>query len=137
MKTVRRAPAKGQLFSDRNASEPCRNGSFRKLGVPCFGVLTIRILLFRVRYLGSPFGNSQTGLCTLSSASPEPGSGRSELWPSFCGAILTFRGLLIVVVIVLVIVIVIVIVIAIALVIVMVIVIVIVIVQGFGLRIGD
>ena len=25
-------------------------GSFRKLGVPCFGVLIIRILLFRVLY---------------------------------------------------------------------------------------
>ena len=27
-----------------------RNGSFRKLGVPYFGILTIRILLVRVRY---------------------------------------------------------------------------------------
>ena len=34
-------------------------GSFRKLGVPYFGVLIIRILLFRVLYQGSPiFGNS-------------------------------------------------------------------------------
>ena len=37
-------------------------GSFRKLGVPYFGVLIIRILLFRVLYLGSPiFGNSLFG----------------------------------------------------------------------------
>ena len=33
--------------------------SFRKQGVPCFGVLIMRILLFRVLYYGSPiFGNS-------------------------------------------------------------------------------
>ena len=31
-------------------SDPSLNGSFRKLGVPYFGVLIIRILLFRVLY---------------------------------------------------------------------------------------
>ena len=34
-----------------------RNGSFRKLGVPYFGVLIIRILLFRV-YWGSLFSET-------------------------------------------------------------------------------
>ena len=34
-------------------------GSFRRLGVPYFGVLIVRILLFRVLYLRPPiFGNS-------------------------------------------------------------------------------
>ena len=38
------------------------DGSFRKLGVPYFGVLIIKILLFRVLYLGPLFSNSHTGL---------------------------------------------------------------------------
>ena len=37
----------------RQGLPPC--GSFRKLGVPYFGVLMIRILLFRVLYLGPYF----------------------------------------------------------------------------------
>ena len=44
------------------ASLGCRAsgyGSFRKLGVPYFGVLIIRILLFRViTLLGSPFSET-------------------------------------------------------------------------------
>ena len=31
------------------------HGSFRKFGVPYFGVLIIRILLFRVLYIGVPY----------------------------------------------------------------------------------
>ena len=40
------------VFLTFDAGEPatCLNGSFRKLGVPHFGVLIIRILLFRVLY---------------------------------------------------------------------------------------
>ena len=34
-------------------------GSFRKLGVPCFGVLIIRILLFRVLYSGPLFSETR------------------------------------------------------------------------------
>ena len=33
----------------------CLYGSFRKLGVPYLGVLIVRILLFRVLYLGPLF----------------------------------------------------------------------------------
>ena len=41
-------------------------GSFRKFGVPYFGVLIIRILLFGGATLGSPiFGNPQIGTRTL------------------------------------------------------------------------
>ena len=42
-----------------------RFGSFRNLGVPYFGVLILRILLFRVLFLGSPiFGNSHLTVTT-------------------------------------------------------------------------
>ena len=37
-----------------------RLGSFRKLGVPYFGVLMIRILLFRVLYWGPLFSETPT-----------------------------------------------------------------------------
>ena len=36
------------------------HGSFRKLGVPCFGVLIIRILRFRVLYWGPLFSETPT-----------------------------------------------------------------------------
>ena len=35
-----------------------KNGSFRKLGVPYFGVLIIRILLFGVLYMGPLFSET-------------------------------------------------------------------------------
>ena len=37
---------------------PVLNGSFRKYGVPYFGVLIIRILLFRVLYQGPLFSET-------------------------------------------------------------------------------
>ena len=38
-------------------------GGFRKLGVPCLGVLIIRILLFRVLHKGPLF--SETPICSV------------------------------------------------------------------------
>ena len=39
-----------ELYRLRNGFQASRLGSFRKLGVPYFGVLIIRIRLFRVLY---------------------------------------------------------------------------------------
>ena len=44
------------------------SGSFRKVGVPNFGVLIIRILLFRVLYLGPLF--SDTPICSPKHSKP-------------------------------------------------------------------
>ena len=49
------------------------NGSFRKLGVPYFGVLIIRILLFRVLYRGPLF--SETPKSSISAKTTIPGLG--------------------------------------------------------------
>ena len=68
-----------------NAVTPTQNGSFRKLGVPYFGVLIIRILLFRVLYEGPQiFGNSQNRKAT--EPNPNPGAANIE-------ALITYRNL--------------------------------------------
>ena len=46
------------------------HGSFRKLGVPDFGVLIIRILLFRVLYLGPLFSETPTYYTGLTAKGP-------------------------------------------------------------------
>ena len=46
------------LYTKTPKVNPTSYGSFRKLGVPYFGVLTIRILLFRVLYWGPPFSET-------------------------------------------------------------------------------
>ena len=56
------AKAGGGLSDERTWYVSCTNllGSFRKLGVPPFGVLTIRILPCRVPYLGPLFSETPT-----------------------------------------------------------------------------
>ena len=51
-------------------------GSFRNLGLPYFGVLMIRILLFRVFYSGPPFSETPILLPCFSSGCQTP-RGRS------------------------------------------------------------
>ena len=56
--TVQRRPNKGSDFKRFDTQTLQEYGSFRKLGVPYFGVLIIRILLFRVLYQGPLFSET-------------------------------------------------------------------------------
>ena len=53
----------GPVLHALSPINPRRDGSFGKLGVPYFGVLIIRILLFRVLYKGPLF--SETPRCLM------------------------------------------------------------------------
>ena len=62
----RSAPVRGSLSWSSNSSQVLmaghfgggRGGGFQKIGVPHLGVLTIRILLFKVAYYGPLFSET-------------------------------------------------------------------------------